>query len=269
LSDFHQRVVSEVTEKLAHRQYRISSRKCPQCRKRFFDIEVDGMPLQYCRGCRSWWFDAHELMHFTAMFQDAADGDLAARASSLVCPVCDAELREQQLIATSNLMVHTCPEGHGVYLENGEFTRAMEDANRVEGLMGHLNDQHLGMWRELQAALSQGEFHASEIACCACGEALIALVVDGVELDYCMQCESCWFDAHELQHFTDQARDVPGDHLASRETERRCPKCSLYLRRYQFHPESNVTIEACPSSHGVFLHGGQFPRVMQASESLA
>lgn len=266
LTKFHQRIVDDVTKKLAGLDYRAVDRGCPQCRSNLVQIEVDQMPLQFCPHCRGWWFDRHELMHFTELCEDAVDGDIVDRESRYLCPVCRRKLREQPLQANSNLLVDVCPEGHGVYLEEGKFLRALEEAERVEGLTGHLNDEHLHAWRELQSRLERGEFDPSEITCRECGEAAVTLRVDDVEIDYCTQCQSCWFDTHELQHFTGQSRDIPGDHLTSRETSHTCPKCGRHLRLYQFMARTNVLVEGCPASHGVYLRSGQFPAVMQASE---
>lgn len=268
LSEFHQRVVGEIKQKLAASEFHPSSQACPQCHSHFVSIEVDHVPLLYCRDCHSWWFEAHELMHFTELFEDTADGDFVDRETQLPCPICSVALREQPLRVNSNLLVHTCPNGHGVYLEDGEFVRAMEVSDRVDGLAGHLNDQHLHVWRELQMRLVNGDFIPSEMTCRECNEPVVTAIVDGIAIDYCPQCQSCWFDTHELQHFTGQSRDVPGDHLSSRETPHLCPKCQHHLRLYQFHPHTNVMIEACPMAHGVYLRSGQFPRVMQASEQV-
>lgn len=268
LSDYHLRIANEVKQKLSRREYRPSPRICPQCRKGFADIEIDQIPLQYCCRCRGWWFDPDELKHFTSLFEDVADGDFADRETELMCPVCHQHLHEQPMRVTSNLLVHTCPEGHGIFLEDGEFTRAMEESDRVDGLTGHLNDNHLRIWRELQRKLAVGDVDESEVTCRECGERTFLVALDGVMVDFCVQCQSCWFDAQELQHFTGQDRDVPGDHLASRETSHPCPKCSRQLRMYQFHSTTNLLVEACPAGHGVYLNGGQFPMVMQASEHL-
>lgn len=266
LTQFHQEVVLELKKKLADRNYRLSQRACPHCGGRFMQIEVDDLPLEYCRDCRCWWFDATELMHFTESFEDISDGDFVDRASNLTCPVCDQPMLEQQLRVNSNLMVDACPQGHGIFLEDGEFERALELSERVDGLAGHLNDQHLGIWRKLQTCLSNGEFRSSVLRCLECDDNTVIISVDGIEIDYCTQCQSCWFDATELRQFTQQHRDVPGDYLTSCDTSRVCPKCPLHLRLYQFHPKSNVTVEACPGGHGVYLHSGEFPLVLKASE---
>ena len=266
LTQFHERVVLELKQKLAQRDYRLSPRACPECGDRFIQIEVDRVPLEYCRDCRSWWFDAEELMHFTEMFDSIFDGDFVDRASTLTCPVCERLMREHQLRVNSNLMVHACPQRHGVFLEDGEFERALEVSDRVADLAGHLNDQHLAVWRKLQTCLCTGEFTPSDLGCLECGDNTVIVSVDGVDIDYCTQCQSLWFDATELRHFTQQSRDVPGVFLTSHETTHVCPNCRRHMRLYQFHPKSNVIVEACPGGHGVYLHSGQFPQVLKASE---
>ena len=161
LTQFHERVVLELKQKLAQRDYRSSQRLCPACSGRFIQFDIDHVPLEYCRDCNCWWFDAAELMHFTELFEDISDGDFVDRASMLPCPVCEQLMREHQLRVNSNLMVHACPQRHGVFLEDGEFKRALQVSDRVADLAGHLNDQHLAVWRQLQARLSAGEFHSS------------------------------------------------------------------------------------------------------------
>lgn len=266
LSQFHERVVLELKQKLAHRDYRSSQRTCPTCSGRFIQFDVDHVPLEFCRDCHCWWFDAAELLHFTELFEDISDGDFADRGSTLPCPDCGKLMREQQLRVNSNLMVHACPQQHGVFLEDGEFERALEVSDRVTDLAGHLSDEHLAVWRQLQARLSAGEFDSSELRCIECGNNAVIVSVDGVDIDYCTQCQSCWFDTKELQHFTHQPSDVPGRYLTSRETTHVCPSCRRQMRLYQFRPKSTVTVEACPGGHGVYLRSGQFPRVLQASE---
>lgn len=266
LNEFHERVVSELREKLTRRDYGLSRRVCPTCNDRFLQIELDGVLLDYCPNCHGWWFDAAELMHFMESFEDLPDGDFVDRVSTLPCPVCAKFMREHQLQVNSNLMVHACPERHGIFLEDGEFERALEVTERLEHLAGHLNDQHLSNWREMQASLSAGDFISSELKCLECGDNDVIVSMDGVDIDYCTQCQSFWFDAKELRHFTKKTRDVPGDHLTSRETTHVCPKCRRYLRLYQFHSRSTVLIEACPFGHGVYLNSEQFARVLEASE---
>lgn len=266
LTQFHKRVILELQRERARNDHRWSQLTCPECSSRFVQIEVDRVPLEYCQCCQGWWFDSTKLMHFTQTFEDISDGDFVDRDSTLPCPVCGKLMREHQLGLNSNLMVHACPHQHGLFLEKGEFERALVASNRVDDLAGHLSDQHLAVWRELQACLSAGEFTFSDLVCPECGQNTVTVSVDGIDIDYCTQCQSWWFDTKELQHFTQQTRDVPGDHLRSRETTRVCPRCLRPMRLYQFHPRSNVMVEACPEGHGVCLHRGQFPRVLEASE---
>ena len=266
LTQFHQRVIAEAKQKLADEECLTSQRHCPLCRLRFLQVDVDGVQLDYCRNCHCWWFDASELMHFKEAFDEVSTCDLAERPSSVPCPICASMMRIRQLRVDSNLMVHACPNDHGVLLEDREFERALELSEKVDGLVGHLNEQHLAVWRQLQACLASGEFSDSNVACVECGDNAVVVSIDGVEIDYCTQCQSCWFDTQELRHFTRLSRDVPGDQLASRATGHSCPKCCLRLRQYQFHRKSNVFVESCPAGHGVYLRGGQFPVVLRASE---
>ncbi len=266
LTQFHKRVVTELLRQQARNDQRSSQLRCPACGDRFVQLEVDGVPLDYCQHCRSLWFDSTELMHFTQVFEDVSDGDFVDRTLTLRCPVCRMLMHQRQLSLYSNLMVYACPQQHGLLLEDGDFERALEASNHVDDMAGHLNDQHLAVWRQLQACLSAGEFSASDIVCSECGQNTVTVSAEGIQIDYCTQCQSCWFDTRELQHFTQQTRDVPGDNLRSRDTTHVCPKCRQNMRLYQFHPKSNVMVEACPEGHGVCLRSGQFPQVLKASE---
>ena len=265
LTRFHERIIGELQNKTEELSGCESTRECPKCSDRFLQLVIDGVTLEYCQTCHSWWFDNSEFLHFTDLSENLNGGGFVDCPSTFPCPVCRKLMLKYQLQTSSNLLVHACTD-HGIFLQDGEFERAIKESERIDGLAGHLNDEHLAIWRQLQFGISTEQFVPSRLECIECGDQAITVTVDGIELDYCIKCESCWFDSRELLHFTGKSRDIPGDYLTSRETDHLCPCCGRHLRLYQFHPRSNVTVEACPRRHGVYLRQGQFPKVLKVSE---
>ena len=266
MTAFHQRVADELRQKLMDGDLVSSQRFCPRSGCPFLLVEIDDVELDYCPECHGVWFDSLELQHFTGFFSDVPGERLADRASSLVCPVCGWNLRAKQLHADTNLVVHACPRRHGVFLKDGEFERAIRAAERIAGIDGRLSHEHLQVLRALQIALVDGRYLPSSMRCLDCGRKAVLLTVNGVDIDFCVHCQSIWFDATELMQFTGLLEDIPGVELTSREAKHHCPKCREQLRLYQFRAGKNVFVEACPENHGVYLDAHRLALVLKASE---
>ena len=66
-----------------------------------------------------------ELVHFTELMAEIPGEHLTSRSSRFACPICGGRMREYQFCRDANVMVDSCPKGHGLYLEDGEFTRVL------------------------------------------------------------------------------------------------------------------------------------------------
>jgi len=84
-----------------------------------------------------------------------------------------------------------------------------------------------------------------------------------VEVDYCPECRGAWLDAGELSRVlsgterSDLLRIEGG-----RRGARRCPHCRRRMAEGNL-PGSRVTLDECPSGHGVWLDGGELEAVIR------
>ena len=104
----------------------VSRRICPECSDTFLVMEVEGIPIDMCMSCGGIWFDANELKRLTHSEADIPAGDLDSRRSKYKCPVCGTKMRQYLYQKHHDLWVDKCPNEHGVYLERGELTKALE-----------------------------------------------------------------------------------------------------------------------------------------------
>jgi Zn-finger nucleic acid-binding protein len=103
---------------------------CPRCNGFLEPHAEHGIEVQECVNCRGIWFNKEELRKA----KDLADPDLvwmdfdlwkdpellAARAGTMLCPVCQKPLARIEYADTS-VVVDCCVEGHGTWLDKGEF----------------------------------------------------------------------------------------------------------------------------------------------------
>lgn len=104
-------------------------RRCPQCGEAFLLVRRGDVELDHCDRCDSWWFDGGELGKLAGTSQDVPGDHLRSRPGKYDCPVCGEHMTEFQYHPRENLLVDACPHGHGVYLESGEFDRALRAAH--------------------------------------------------------------------------------------------------------------------------------------------
>ena len=127
-----------------------------------------------------------------------------------------------------------------------------------------LDECYSRLLAERDEQLKADNLPASKRDCPECNEPDVVLVLDGVEIDYCRRCQGIWLDTGELQHFTHLSREIPGQDLTSRPSRFNCPVCGQQMTEYQFHPRTNLMIDAC-SHHGIFLQDHEFRRALTAS----
>jgi Zn-finger nucleic acid-binding protein len=88
-----------------------------------------------------------------------------------------------------------------------------------------------------------------------------------IELDFCTTCKGVWFDAGELdllleagglkegkQNLKDVLR-LP-DAITS-EKKRRCPICTVNMKKVRIGGEKGVMIDACINHDGLWFDGGE------------
>jgi len=109
-----------------------SGRLCPECDSSFILADLEGIKIDTCMSCGGLWFDAGELKALTREADDVPDEQRLSKKSKYACPVCGNKMSQHQYKSPHRLLVDTCPDGHGVYLERGEYLEALTVADRRE-----------------------------------------------------------------------------------------------------------------------------------------
>ncbi len=108
---------------------------CPNCGHELRPATREGVAVEECPHCRGTWFDRGELRRA----KDSADEDLrwldfdllaaeegsTATSTERLCPRCGRPM-ESRAYMESSVVVDACPVQHGVWLDDGEFTRIIE-----------------------------------------------------------------------------------------------------------------------------------------------
>ena len=82
---------------------------------------------------------------------------------------------------------------------------------------------------------------------------------------WCDTCRGKWISGQVLQKMTGLSTDIPGRELRHRDSQFKCPECSLRMHQFQFCRGSNLMVDACPANHGVYLQSGELARTLEAA----
>ncbi len=100
--------------------------------------------------------------------------------------------------------------------------------------------------------------------CPVCGEPLIALELEGVEIDHCLSCRGTWLDEGELEQIAELAEVPAGPLAAALETaggekhgRRRCPRCNRRLTVVSVGTNPAIELDHCPRGHGLWFDAGE------------
>jgi len=98
----------------------------------------EGVEIDRCPHCKGVWLDAGELQAIetnqdsdfrdipgTTFDQVAAAVGMAKAAEEAPrkCPTCESELYKKEYAFSSQIMIDSCPKGHGIWLDAGELSR--------------------------------------------------------------------------------------------------------------------------------------------------
>jgi len=120
----------------------------------------------------------------------------------MICPRCNTglETRESDGITTS-----TCPACNGNWI----------GATALSTLFAR--DREAPRIEEALEAILDLDFHDSRRLCPRCsGRRLKAIMVDGIELDYCIACKGLYFDQGELEQVFPSTLDKAGPKAGSK-----------------------------------------------------
>lgn len=112
--------------------------RCPACEAPLLAIEYDEVEVDYCTECRGIWLDAGEL---ELLFGDGAHVqeflrggvDAPGRESARKCPICRTTMGKQRTRGGEEILYDQCPNGHGLWLDDGELSAIMRHAPEHAG----------------------------------------------------------------------------------------------------------------------------------------
>jgi Zn-finger nucleic acid-binding protein len=105
--------------------------KCPKCNEAMETVAFDEVRVDRCTGCGGLWFQPGELEHLrqeTWMADyiiDEGDPNVGKKFNKIVavdCPECGSTMKETFDEEQPHIVYEICPEGHGSFLDAGEFT---------------------------------------------------------------------------------------------------------------------------------------------------
>ncbi len=126
MSDRERAILAAIQKQVSSEHPKRSHRNCAECGRHCILITVEGIEIDYCIRCRSFWFDPGELMLVTRKAKDIPSDDCRHRNSARKCPDCGAYMREFVYLKPYWVLVDRCPAGHGVYLQDHELEQIFE-----------------------------------------------------------------------------------------------------------------------------------------------
>lgn len=113
--------------------------------------------------------------------------------------------------------------------------------------------------------------------CPSCGNLMIVVEHEHIELDYCPDCSGVWFDVGELDLLLD-AMDLRGSMLSidsiltspearTGEKARKCPICAKRMKKATVGHEPEVLIDACSRGDGLWFDSGEVGQLITQAAS--
>ena len=105
--------------------------------------------------------------------------------------------------------------------------------------------------------------------CPECGDPLVALELDGIEIDHCLSCCGTWLDAGELDMIaTSLGADCAEieatlvSQTAQGLASRRCPRCQRRFELVHLGEETKLELDRCPRGHGLWFDRDELQAVV-------
>lgn len=104
---------------------------CPKCASPTEVTAYDEIRVDRCTNCKGLWFDSGELeslrkdtwmADYILDTGDAKVGKKFNRVDKVSCPRCGQEMNEEADADQGHIIYESCPQGHGTFLDAGEFT---------------------------------------------------------------------------------------------------------------------------------------------------
>lgn len=111
--------------------------QCPKCpNSPLVATRVQAIEVDRCKACGGIWFDNHELV---PLLHESLPEFMALRGKSVLrgvnqkhgrCPRDNAELLRVSSALGRSVVLDTCPECRGIWLDGGEFDTLLESVAR-------------------------------------------------------------------------------------------------------------------------------------------
>lgn len=109
--------------------------------------------------------------------------------------------------------------------------------------------------------------------CPTCKSDMIVVEHEDIELDYCPGCRGVWFDSGELELLLESV-GLPGDGLdinsiisapeaETHEKKRKCPICSIKMKKASMGHEEKILIDACGIGDGLWFDAGEVHQLVE------
>lgn len=105
--------------------------------------------------------------------------------------------------------------------------------------------------------------------CPSCKHPMIVLEFEGIETDYCTNCEGIWLDSGELELFLEDstAKDELLNSFTkakkSREKIIRCPICNKKMSKTLVSIDKDIVLDECVKGHGLWFDKGEILEVIK------
>ena len=106
-------------------------------------------------------------------------------------------------------------------------------------------------------------------------EVMVTFELDGIEIDWCVECCGTWLDSGELESIAELAgadykklHTAIGNAKTIKKSKRRCPRCNRMLEEFSIQSNTeSVILDRCPAGHGLFFDTGEMQQVIATFET--
>jgi len=105
--------------------------------------------------------------------------------------------------------------------------------------------------------------------CVACGQPMVVLEIDRIEIDYCLDCGGTWLDAGELGLLLENREKVKrvlaeaADRGKKAGRGLKCPICRKRMDEIQISQKPPVAVDRCPDGDGLWFDRGELNGVTE------
>ncbi|MCF6263753.1 MAG: zf-TFIIB domain-containing protein [Xanthomonadales bacterium] len=105
--------------------------QCPKCSGSMELVSYDKIEVDWCTDCGGLWFQPEELralrddIWMADYIIDSGEKSAGKKANTqrdYRCPDCNDKMLKESDQEQSHIIYESCPNGHGIYLDAGEFT---------------------------------------------------------------------------------------------------------------------------------------------------